>query len=263
MNKPSKFKKVIGYTRSSIVYKGKSKEEKEKPLEDIKHEFQIAKIKEFAGDKPCLIFSESDISRDTPLEDCPQLVEALNALKKDDVFVFWRLDRLLAGAFKLYEVTQMIGSKRAHIMSLTEPDIFKDDEDAKFYLELQAMLAQREIRVLRKRVKEKLSFKKKNGYRTGGIPYGYSVDSEKRIIINESEKEIVHLMLDLKYRKFMTYQEIANELNKSGIPKRSGCAWEQSAVFRILRNLERHHEQFPDHLQIATPQQSQFLPVGP
>lgn len=252
MNKTKKYNRIIGYTRKSIVKKGKSGEELQYVSEAEKHEFQIEKIKEFAGDREYLIFSESDIPRNTPLVKCPELTKALNALRKDDVLVFYRLDRLLAGTHKLNEVTGLVGKKRAHIMSLTESDIFRNDPHAKFSLTIRAASADLEVELLRTRVNEKLAWRKENGMRTGRIPYGYK-EVEGYLTINDQEAATLKLMEKLRFIEKMTYREISDFLNSEKIPKRSGCLWDHSAVHRILQNREKHNQMFPEHLQIVSP----------
>lgn len=253
MNKTTKhFKRIIGYTRKSIVRKGKSGEELATVSEADKHEFQIDKINELAAGRETLIFSESDLPRDTPMSKCPKLMDALSEIESGDLFVFWDQDRLCAGATKFESICELVKSGGGALYSLREQSLYDlDDEDAMFMYEFKALIANKEIRKTRRRVTQALASLKAKGKRTGHIPYGYQ-EVDGFLTINEQEAATIQVMEKLRYKEKLTYRDIAAFLNSAQIPKRSGCPWEKSAVHRILRNREKHNKTFPEHLQLPS-----------
>src|SRR5690606_6950922 len=73
---------------------------------------------------------------------------------------------------------------------------------------------------------------------SGIQPYGYKIVEKKRVI-DEDEKEVVLLMIDL-YKRYGSMATVAQELNKRGIPNRlrkgKRSIWRHQTVRQILRN---------------------------
>lgn len=67
--------------------------------------------------------------------------------------------------------------------------------------------------------------------------YGYKYDKEKDIlVINQEEKEVLELMVEMLLYQERSCNQIAQELSKRGIEAPNGNVWYQTTVTRILRN---------------------------
>jgi DNA invertase Pin-like site-specific DNA recombinase len=80
-----------------------------------------------------------------------------------------------------------------------------------------------------------LQQKRANGFKTGGAcPYGYSVDSQGRLIPNSGEQRAIKRIHQLR-RKGYSYRKIADALTKEGIFTRKGAPFQETQIIRILR----------------------------
>lgn len=99
------------------------------------------------------------------------------------------------------------------------------------------------------------SWLQKGGWPSPTLPYGYSTDENRHLIINEEEATVVREIFALRIKEKLGYTSIANALNKKGIPPRykegrklaSGVnnrttegmtsgKWERSSIRNILLN---------------------------
>ncbi|MBC8386436.1 MAG: recombinase family protein [Actinobacteria bacterium] len=101
-------------------------------------------------------------------------------------------------------------------------DLKNEDDD--FMSDIQGVFSKRERRVIAKRTARGKHQKAKQGkIPTSGfnIPYGYRLDDDDRIVINEEEARTVKMIFKLIAEKGMSCYRIAEKLNALGIPTRS------------------------------------------
>ena len=117
-------------------------------------------------------------------------------LKKFDVVVFYKLDRLVRSVRDLHELLQLFDKNDVKIRSVTE--IF-DTTSAlgRFFLTLVAAMAEWERETISERVLENMGKKAKGGERNGAKPpFGYKVVNSKLEVVEE-EAAIVKEMFRL------------------------------------------------------------------
>lgn len=68
----------------------------------------------------------------------------------------------------------------------------------------------------------------------GNPPLGYNLDSNGKLIVNESEAEVVKLIFEY-YEKGFSYQKIADHLNKHGYKTKLGGSFTKNSFISILR----------------------------
>jgi len=98
------------------------------------------------------------------------------------------------------------------------------DEDDDFMSDIQGIFSKRERRMIAKRTSRGKHQKAKQGkIPTSGfnIPYGYRLDENEKIVINEEEARIVRMIFKWIAYKGMSCYKIAEKLNSLGIPTRS------------------------------------------
>jgi site-specific DNA recombinase len=100
-----------------------------------------------------------------------------------------------------------------------------------------------ERRQVKHRTKNALRYKRENGFRTGGIPYGYrevvtqTADKTVRtLIVEESEQNIIGTVNEM-YRNGSRLVEIVSHLNNT-VETRTGKAWIASQVKRLITDYE-------------------------
>lgn len=177
---------------------------------------------------------------------------AMAAIQPGDVLVAMRLDRL---SRNLYEITGIINDldiKKAEAMLVDQPGIKN-----KVMLGLYAGMAEEEVKLIRRRVKEKLTAKVYRGERTNiSMPYGKSLDMENLIPIKNKDGNGVTMKpgillenaqelhaLDLMCTLFdagLSYDSVCRELTNRGYLNRAGKPFQQTSVLRILNRTGRH-----------------------
>lgn len=175
-------------------------------------------------------------------------IEMLANLKKGDIIIAMRLDRI---ARKLHETTQLIhilDTKGAEIFLVEQPGI-----NNKIMLGLYAGMAEEEVKLLRKRVSEKLESKKNRNERySGKLPYGYGMHETKTVPIRvgkeivmkrgvlvpiDQEQRALQVMEEL-FAEGRSYQDIAQTLTQLGYKNREGNPFQKMTVYRILSRIK-------------------------
>lgn len=95
------------------------------------------------------------------------------------------------------------------------------------------VLSQLEIEIVSERTKFALTGAIKCGHIPGTCPLGYKRDETKKVIIDETTKDIIVRIFNL-YLEGKSYQTIANILNEEKVlsPKR----WKDSKIEKIINN---------------------------
>ena len=206
-----------------------------------------------------LVFKDKITSR-KPLFEREGGKAMLQALNKGDVIIAMRLDRI---ARKLHETTQLINEldkKGAEIFLVEQPGI-----QNKIMLGLYAGMAEEEVKLLRKRVSEKLESKKNQNERYSRfLPYGYdlhkthlvAVKVGKEIVMKpgiliplDSEQQVINKMCEY-FDEGLSYNHIAKLLTEDGHMNRLGKPFGMKTVYRILerhgRSRKQDDERFDD-----------------
>ena len=175
--------------------------------------------------------------------------EMLEILTKGDIIVSIRLDRI---SRKLYETTQLIerlDKAGAEIMLVDQPGITN-----KIMLGIYAGMAEEEVKLLRKRVKEKLESKRNRGERYSRfLPYGYGLHETKLVPIKQGDKIVMkrgvlvpiyeeQQVLARMYQlagEGMSHGRIARALTQSGYKNREGKPFQKMSIYRILSRKEQ------------------------
>lgn len=78
------------------------------------------------------------------------------------------------------------------------------------------------------------------GHACGRAAYGYTIEDKKLVIVPE-EAEIVRLIYNLRFTKFMSYAEIITYLIDHGIRTRKGTIFGNGQIQNILGNSDLYH----------------------
>lgn len=198
-----------------------------------------SKMKE--GDE-IIEFSEPDKSTRKPMEKREKLVQMMKSLKKDDILVIYKVDRLARDPQELINIYFDIRKKGVHVHGLKDANV--DDQNICIY----AFIACTERENIRVRTISGLERKKSNMERVGATWYGYRLDETKIceregaksegkpyiLLKDESEQEALKLMM--KYHaEGLSYQQIADILKDNGHKNRNGNAFQKMSIYRIVQ----------------------------
>lgn len=145
-------------------------------------------------------------------------------------------------AYKLDRVTRSVRDLEVLISELEEhhcylvcdrDDVNTSSANGRFFVRMLTVLSQLEIEIVSERTKFGLTGAIKSGHIPGTCPLGYKRDTTKKMIIDETTKDVIIRIFNL-YLEGKSYQTIANILNKEKVlePKK----WDDSTIEKILNN---------------------------
>ncbi|MFI0477755.1 MAG: recombinase family protein [Candidatus Rhabdochlamydia sp.] len=192
-------------------------------------------------------FDEPETSSRIPMDERTKLQAMLNFVKKGDVLVIYKLDRLARDGEELvYIYRSKLIKKGIKVVSLYEPHI--DNANIHIY----AFLGETERNNIRIRTISGLKQKQSKMEKVGACWYGYKTDETKLqthkpdchsfgkpylLIPEENEQQQVKLMLEL-HNQGLSYGEIVNELEAKGFRNRKGNPLHKSTVYRVVHRLK-------------------------
>jgi len=181
-------------------------------------------------------FSDEGLSGALSHEDRPGLTSAINILKKTDILVIAKRDRLGRDPDDIGDITRTIKRKGARIISAAGEGTEQDDSASKFMRRVLDGAAEYERNIISDRIKDALKVKKDRGERVGHIPFGYKLaENNVNLEQNEVECNIINNMKELR-AKGLSIRDIAVVLNKKGLLNREGAKWKHASLFRIMKN---------------------------
>lgn len=178
--------------------------------------------------------------------------QAMNALNQGDTLVAMRVDRLSRNSHEVSCIIHDLEKVNANILLVEQPGIKN-----KILLGLYAGMAEEEVKLIRCRIKEKLTVKASRGERISyQTPYGQQLDKKNlipiknkdkegftmkigKLIENPKEKETLDFMCQL-FDEGYSYRKIAQKLSEGGHLNRNGNPIHCTSVFRILSRTGRN-----------------------
>jgi site-specific DNA recombinase len=156
--------------------------------------------------------------------------------KAFDVLLVFRVDRL---SRKVRELAQMVDDLAKHsvvLKSITEP-FDTANAAGKMMLQMLGVFAEFEHATIVERTKVGMEKKAKSGKWVGGVvPYGYQLDPEKGLVINEEEAIVVRKMFQMYAFGRQGVHTICHKLNEAGYRKRTGHAWDKRVILHIIKS---------------------------
>jgi site-specific DNA recombinase len=222
-------KQAIGYVRVSTeqqAKEGASLEAQEKAINDWC---------DFKGYELHAIYIEPGISGKS-INNRPRLQTALNALKKDMVFVTYSLSRISRNALDMLQIAEQIRIKQAHIVSFSEKENFDTTTVmGKFFFTLIAALNELERNQTSERTRlVKQYYKSNNRYNGGIIPYGYKLSKDKKTLIEDKEEMRLKKYIEYLAQQKFSLSEISRYLAEDGHFNRKNKPLHPRQISRIL-----------------------------
>lgn len=169
------------------------------------------------------------------MEKRPALLAALNVLEKGDVLLIAKRDRIGRDPIVNAMIERAVERKKARLVSASG-DV-KDDNDPSSILMRRMVdaFAEYERLIIGARTKAALAVLKKDGKRTGYIPYGYRLCMDNiHLEADEDEQEILAKINE--GRQFgLSYRKIAQDFNQMNILNRNGNPWNHVSITRVMK----------------------------
>jgi DNA invertase Pin-like site-specific DNA recombinase len=191
------------------------------------------------------VFTDAGITGSVGLEDRPALMEAIATLGKGNVLLVAKRDRIgRLDPMRMAMIEAAVQRRGARIVSAAGEGTESDDPSSILMRRMVDAFAEYEKLVIRARTKAALGAKRKRNEKTGGpVPYGFELGPDKlgaqdktikTLVPCQAEQEVLALMKTLR-ASGMTLDGIAGELNRRGVQRREGAAWEHSYISRLLK----------------------------
>lgn len=238
-------KRAVIYVRISVIKDNNGKVDPQAmSLGAQAQETACRKYAEENGYEVAGVFKDMSVTAKIEPKNRPQFMEALSEVESGDTILVSKLDRLARNV--THSIALEISFKKHGIncVAVVEPYLkFINDDDpiGKAFLQIVYVMAELEVNLIRQRSKAALKQKRANGFRTGGIPYGYQSDEDGKLSYCDLEQSNIRHLQAFRDQG-LSYAKIAVKMNKFS-RNRSG-KWLTNAVYRILKNLPKRLEEY-------------------
>lgn len=223
--------RVVGYVRVST---------QEQAQEGVSLDAQEAAIRSWSeanGASETVIYRDEGLSGSRP--DRPGLMAAMDSLRKGDVLVVAKLDRLARETFLALWIEKEVKKAKAQIVSLAGEGADGDDDPMKTLMrQISMAFAEYELAMIRLRTLKALAHKKARHEKTGGdVPYGFTNEAGK-LHPHAEEQAGISLIHELR-NEGHSLRGICRKLKDAGIPRRDGLlTWNHQVVSDILKRVQ-------------------------
>lgn len=176
----------------------------------------------------------------------PAIMQLLVDVKagKVDVIVVYKVDRLTRSLADFAKIVEILDDNEASFVSVTQ-SFNTTTSMGRLTLNVLLSFAQFEREVTGERIRDKVAASKKKGmWMGGGVPFGYDV-SERQLVINQSEGEIVRWMFK-RYTEMKSVPQMVEEMAAKDIRTRKrvwktgkvvgGVTFKTGTVTHLLQN---------------------------
>ena len=173
-------------------------------------------------------------------EDRPGLWNAIEALRRGQSLVVYRLDRLARSVYLSDIIERAVAKRKAKIVSISGEGTWQHTDEDWLVRKILQTLAEYERKVIAARTKAAMLRHQKNGRRMSHQPpYGWKQDPNSPALLTREEKEQEHLTLIMQlHREGMSNRGIARRLETAGEPCRGRMTWYHSTIAKLIRRAQ-------------------------
>ncbi|MBM4438126.1 MAG: recombinase family protein [Actinobacteria bacterium] len=221
--------KAIGYIRVST---------EEQASEGISLDAQRSALVAYAamrGLDLVAIVEDAGVSAGKPLEERPGGKRVLDAVGDVQAVITLKLDRLFRDCVDCLTVTGAWDKAGValHLIDMGGQAIDTSTAMGRFFLTVMAGAAEMERNLIRGRTRSAMAHKKAQGEAVGRPALGFEIRDGKLVQV-KAEAELVARVKALRAGG-ATLQEIADLLNREGVPTKRGGQWATSTLSGLLR----------------------------
>jgi DNA invertase Pin-like site-specific DNA recombinase len=182
------------------------------------------------------VFEDAGVSGSLAIEDRPILLDAVATLKRGDVLLVAKRDRLGRDVVAVAMIERLVSKRGARVVSAAGEGTDSDDPTGLLMRRLIDSFAEYERLITAARTKAALASKRRRGERISRFaPFGYQVAADGRTLeLAPSEQATLQIIRERR-RSGDTLQRIADYLNSAGTLTRAGSPWRYEYVRAALR----------------------------
>jgi DNA invertase Pin-like site-specific DNA recombinase len=186
------------------------------------------------GDTVAAVFEDPGVSGSKSLEHRPALLELLAGLKRGDVVLVSKRDRVARDVVISAMVEAAVERKGARLVSAAGEGSEDDSPAGLLMKRLIDSFAEYERAVIASRTKAALQAKKRRGERIGAVQYGYHLAADGiHLEIDEPEQSVIREARRLR-DSGLSLGKVAAELAKQGLLSRVGRPFVAQQVKNML-----------------------------
>ena len=177
------------------------------------------------------------ISGASDIDKRPELLNALADLKRGDVLLVYKLDRLSRDTGLSAIIERELKRKGVSLRSVCGEGTAESDDDLGALLQRRiiTMFSEYERKLIQARTKQALKAKRARGERTGGsVPFGYTVNinGETQVLTpNPTEQETIEEIMKMRQDQ-VSYRKIVSNLNEK---QAHGKTWHLATIQGIVK----------------------------
>jgi site-specific DNA recombinase len=194
----------------------------------------MKKAKEL-GATQILTFTDAGVSGSTPIEKRPGLSQALAGIRKGDVLIVAKRDRLSRSLPIAIAIEELLKNRKATLISANGEGTGESTDNVSSVMEsrMSQIFSEIERQMIRDRTRAALAVKKSRGERVGTVPYGYQLSKDGiHLELNPPEQKVIRAIQSLR-EQGLTFHKIVAKLNHDCIPTRKGTPWQYRTVWNI------------------------------
>ncbi len=151
-----------------------------------------------------------------------------------DVVVIYKLDRLTRSVKDLGTLIETFDKSDVAISSVSD-NFDTTTANGKLVLNILGSVAQWERDIISERTRDALAHKRDEREIYSPLPLGFEAGAGGHLIENEKELAIVK-QIRVLHKRGLSYQKIADRLNKSGLTTKHGRIWRKGTIYKIIQN---------------------------
>lgn len=184
-------------------------------------------------------FADEGVSGAASMDKRPALLEALAELRRGDVLLVAKRDRLGRDPIAVAMIEAAVNRKGARILSAAGEGTDGDGPTDVLMRRIVDAFAEYERLIIRARTAAALQAKIRRGERCGSVRFGYDLAADgSTLVANEAEQATLATIHELRAAGH-SLQAIADRLNERGIPTKLGRGpWRHTSVNRVLARLD-------------------------
>lgn len=177
---------------------------------------------------------DAGVSGAAAVEDRPGLVSALAGLRRGDVLLVAKRDRLARDTFAAMTIERTVAKRRASVLAADGVGNGDGAADA-FLRSILDATAAFERSLIAGRTRAAMAAKRRAGERTGQIPFGWTLGEDGRLVEVAAEQKVLANILACRAAG-MSLRAIASILTEANVMTQAGTTkWSHTTIDSILK----------------------------
>lgn len=179
------------------------------------------------------VFVDAGVSGALDLENRPNLFAAVQGLKRGDVVIVAKRDRLGRDLIGVAMIERAIARKGGWVISAAGEGGDGADAGAMLQKQIIDVFSEYERRLIGQRTKAALKARRVRGQRAGNWPDGHQLGADGQTLEPcEAERSVLAILGELRAAGY-SLRQVASELNRRGFTTRRGTTWKHQYVARL------------------------------